>query len=309
MKRDPSPSAFAKVDLTGSLLAAGQRMLTPSDKTGEDRLFSVLLMVSLAIHLVFIFTDDFSWMTKPTPLVQEWELDADLLNDVEFSAPIKSTLPKAEPAPEAKVPAQMLPQLPKKVSIEQPKEKEEAVAEEVKPEEKPKDVPKAVEPVKAEEVPMKADEDESNRIKKEEALKRLALERLRLEDKTAKQLEAPEDDALAKIAQKLAAKKNLNAGAAGLVTGKARRYMGLLRQAVWQNYSMPEAYNLKATNLFVLVEITVGERGDLLNLAINQPSGNGIFDEATVQAVRASAPLPKPPAELAGIPILLKFTP
>jgi TonB family protein len=310
LKRDSGPTSFAKVDLTSTLLAAGQRLMTPSTQTGEDRLLSILLAVSAVVHLVFIFTDDFSWMTKPTPLVQEWELDADLISDVEFAAPPKSALPKAEPAPEARVPQEMLPQLTKKMAVEEEKQEEEAISEEAKPVEPPKDVPKAPEEVKAPDIPIKSDEDVANKIKKEDALKRLALERLRQEEKTAKTLEAPEDDPLARIARQLSTKKNLNAGAAGgPVTGKAKRYMAMLQQAVRQNYSLPEAYNLKAANLFVLVEITVGERGDLANLAVSQPSGDPMFDELTVQSVRASTPLPKPPLELAGQPILLKFTP
>jgi TonB family protein len=248
-------------------------------------------------------------MTKPTPLVQEWELDADLISDIDFATPPKSALPQAQPAPEARVPEQMLPQLPKKVALDEPKEKEEAIADEEKPEEPPKDLPKAEEEVKAKDIPLKSDEQEVNRIKKEEALKRLALERLRQEEKTAKTLEAPEEDQLARIAQQLRKKKNLNAGAAGTITGKSKKYMALLQQAIRQNYSLPEAYNLKAANIFVLIEITLGERGNLLNLQVTQPSGDVMFDELTVQSVRTSIPLPQPPAELAGAPISLKFTP
>jgi TonB family protein len=286
-----------------------QGMALPPRYHGEDRLLFSLVLVSALVHSVFLVIDDFGWVRDPTVVTEEWSMDADLVNDFERAAPAVSALPKAQEAPEAKVPDQMLPQLPKKFAVPEQAKPEEAIAEE-KVEEPPKEEAKPEAP-KEEQLNLKTEEQEVNKLTQADALKRLAMERLRLEEKTAKDVEAPERDSLARLAEEIQKRKKLNSGTFGSAAAKAKakQYGATLKQAVNANYSLPEAYNLKGANLKVLIAIAVSERGDLLDLTVNQSSGDRVFDELTVQAVRASAPLPRPPKEMAGEQIVLMFTP
>jgi TolA protein len=309
-----SPSATAAAGSApagfGSFLAAGKGFIFPHNRSGEDRLFITLVIVSAMIHLGFLLLDDFSWIHEKPVLTDEWTMDADLISDLDMSSPMKSALPKAEVAPEAKVAAELLPQLPKKFSVKEETKPEEAVAEE-----KEKEVPKEAKPdekeKKAEELNLKTENKEDNKMNQAEILKRAALMRLMAEDKLAKTNEAPENDKLARLAEELnKSQKKVNSGFASAASkGKIKKYGAMIKQAVRTNYSLPEAYNLKGANMKIMISITVGASGDLLDLDVNQPSGDQVFDELTVQAVRASVPLPKPPKELAGEAIVLVFTP
>lgn len=280
----------------------------------EDKLLLALIIVSAIVHIVILLLDGFSFLSgSQTPSMEEWSIDADLIQDFDTGAPLVSALPKAEvKAPEAKVQENMLPQLTKKVTIEDTTKPEETVADDApkpKPETK-EDVKEAEKPKEEPKINLKSD-DESNKLKKEEALKRLALENLRTQEKTAKQTEAPEEDPLARIAAEAAKRKKLNQGAiAGAATGnRHKKYGGMLDAAVRQNYSLPEVYNLKGANMKVFVNIAVNDSGQLAELSVKQSSGDPVFDELTLQAVRASVPLPKPPPDLIGQTIVLVFSP
>ncbi len=293
-----------------TLLTSGKGFLFPHNKSGEDRLFIILVIISASAHLAFLLLDNFSWIHDKPLMTDEWTMDADLITDLDMSAPAKTALPKAEVAPEAKAPTELLPQLPKKFSVKEETKPEEAVAEE-KEKEIPKDVKPAEKEKKAEDLQIKTENKEDNPLTAAQILKAAALERLKMEDKVAKTTEAPEQDKLARFAEELnKSKKKVNSGFASPASkGKVKQYGALLRQAVMQNYSLPEVYNLKAANLKVLFSITVGENGDLIDLEVNQSSGDQVYDELTVQAVRASVPLPRPPKELVGVAFGLIFTP
>ncbi len=294
----------------GSLMSAGKGFIFPHNRSGEDRLFITLVIVSALLHLGFLLLDDFSWIHEKPVLTDEWTMDADLISDLDMTTPPKTALPQAEIAPEAKVPAELLPQLPKKFSVKEETKPEEAVAEE-KEKEIPKDIKEAEKENKAEDLKIKTENKEDNKLEQADILKRAAIERLKALDKVDKQTEAPEQDKLARLAEELNnSKKKVNSGFASAASkGKLKQYGALIKQAVHANYSLPEAYNLKGANLKVMISITVSESGDLLDLDVNQPSGDQVFDELTVQAVRASVPLPRPPKDVAGSPFVLVFTP
>lgn len=288
----------------------------------EDRLLMLLVLASALIHLVILVMDDWRWKRDRNLIADEVAIDIDLMQDLEYVAPTVTTLPKAEvKAPEAKAPENMLPQAPKRVAVDEPQKKEE---EEPVPVEKPKEVPKE-EPKKPDEevkaAPEKKEEPKVNikqdpdaqKLALDELKKRQALDALREMQKTAKTAEAPEEDPKAQIADELA-KKNKNKPKSNLLAtaataGRHRKYGALLNAAVRQNYSLPEVYNLKGANMKVLVNIAVNDRGELAELAIEQSSGDSVFDDLTLQAVRASVPLPKPPSDLIGETITLVFTP
>lgn len=294
----------------GGLMSAGKGFIFPHNKSGEDRLFITLVIVSAMLHLGFLLLEDFSWIHEKPVLTDEWQMDADLISDLDMTPPPKSALPKAEIAPEAKAPAELLPQLPKKFSVDEETKPEEAVAEE-KEKEIPKDVKEAEKEKKVVDLNIKTDNKDDNKLKQDEILKRSAIERLKSLDKVEKQAEAPEEDKLARLAEELnSSKKKVNSGFASAASkGKLKAYGAMIKKAVDANYSLPEAYNLKGAALKVAISITVSESGDLLDLDVNQSSGDAVYDELTVQAVRASVPLPKPPKDVAGSAFLLVFTP
>lgn len=294
----------------GSMMRAGKGFIFPHNNSGEDRLFITLVFVSALLHLGFLLVDDFSWIHEKPVLTDEWTMDADLISDLDISTPMNTALPKAEIAPEAKAAVELLPQLPKKFSVKEETKPEEAVAEE-KEKEVPKDAKPAETEKKAEELNLKTENKVDNQMAQAEILKRAALERLKAEDKLAQKTEAPVQDKLARLADELSkSQKKVNSGFASAASkGKIKKYGAMIKQSVRQNYSLPEAYNLKGANMKVMISITVGANGDLLDLDVNQPSGDQVFDELTVQAVKASVPLPRPPTELAGQAIVLVFTP
>ena len=297
---EPTGTAGLSARLGGALTRAG----------GEERLLMALIIVSAGVHLLVLLAGSFSWTRSKPPLADEWEMDADLVTDLDNGAPRQSALPRAVKAPVAKAPQELLPQLPKKFVVPEASKPEDVVAEKPVKTPPPKAPPAPAPPKPAEPVKIKTDAVDANKIKASEVLKRAALERLRLEEKTAKTAEAPALDKLARIAEELNKKTKVNSGfASSFSKGKARQYGALLKRAVRQNYSLPEAYNLKGVHIKVAISITVSERGDLMGLSVNESSGDPSFDALTMQAVKASVPLPKPPEELAGQPILLVFTP
>jgi TonB family protein len=277
-------------------------------RSGEDRLVWGFVVLSAAVHFLVVVMGALSWFHSKPPISNEWTMDADLVTDLDMSAPAKTALPDAAKAPEAKAPVQLLPQLPTKFAVKEPTKPDEAILKEKAPEPAPKEAKPVEQPKPAEPVAIKTENKDDNKMDQADILKRAALERLRQEEKTAKTTEAPEKDPYAQLAEVLQKEKTAGFGSAA-AKGRINRYGALLYKAVRANYSLPEAYNLKGSSLKVVVEITVGERGDLQDLAVKQSSGDTAFDELTLQAAKASAPFPKPPQELAGVPIGLVFTP
>lgn len=279
---------------------------------GEDRLVQVFCVLSLALHLVVLFIGPISWLRNKPVVNNEWSMDVDLLSEVALPPPPSSALPQAAPAPAAKAPPELLPQLPKTFTVKQATKAEEAVAEVKEPPKlEPKTAPVAPEPKKAEETPpIRPQENHDNEVALKELQKRKALDALRQQEKTAKTTEAPEDSPLARLAEQLdKSRKADSAFGSASSKGRVKSYLALLRQAVRSNYSVPEAYHLQEGSLRVTIAITLSDSGQLLDLQVKDSSGNGAFDDLTVQAVKASVPFPKPPAEVAGEAISLVFTP
>ncbi|MBM4253369.1 MAG: TonB family protein [Deltaproteobacteria bacterium] len=276
----------------------------------QDRLLWFFIGVSTIIHTFVLAVGSWQILNQsPKINMDEWSMDAEIMADFEASAPSKTTLPQAELRPEAKVPVQMLPQLPQKFSV-----KDEPKPEDLLPE--PAPTPQPVKPAEAkaeqpqpkpQDLPVKTDNKTDNQLAAAEILKRAALERLRAEQKTAKTLQAPEKDAVARLGEALR-KDGPTAGSA-VAKGKMNAYRSRLSQAIRRNYAVPEALGIKGTALSVVLIISVSENGELIELRVKEPSGNQAYDDDTVRAVRASVPLPRPPTEFVGQPIAVAFSP
>ncbi len=275
-----------------------------SPDIGEDRLVGRFIVTSLAAHGFVLILNQLDLMPRVDFSEDEWEIRADLISDLDLSAPEKTELPNAKEAPEAAVPANMLPQLTKKFKVDEDTVADEGMTEE--PEAKVAETPKKVE--EKEKLNVKADPDEMNVLKKAEALRRLAMERLRKE-KTAEELQAEKASALAKLRDDAALSRKPNSGGAEGSGLALQKYRSMVQAAVRRHYALPEAYNLRNAELSVVIAIVVNERGDLVSTKIEKPSGDSVFDELAFEAVKKSAPLPKPPADQAGEWIHLKFSP
>lgn len=309
-------SSPIKAELTGSFPIPRRGRPLPVTRSGQDWLLAGFLVMSASLHVVFVLVEDFSVFGEPTPLIEEWAMDAEIVTDIDFGAPPESALPDAQKAPEAKAPEDMLPQLPKKFAINEALPEEEVTPDEmVEPTKELEKVEKKieekkVEPKKIEEVKAKPDDDEQNRLKKSEALERLMKEKLRQDKKIAKNTQAPLDDPIARLSNEVLKRKTLNSGAySGRASAQAQKYGGRLNLAITRNYTLPSVYNYKDRKLAVQVDVVVAENGDLRSLKVTQASGEAAFDDFVVEAVKASAPLPPPPKELLGKQITLSFTP
>lgn len=307
-------AAAPEVATESGLRRFGRTVVVPwwrEVRSTEDRLFRFFVVVSALFHFGVVAVQGVSfWLTRKT-LLEEWTMDADLLPDLESGAPLKSALPDAKPADDPKVSDRILPQLTKKFAIDEKPPEEKTF------EEKSDTKPVAKDEKKVEQQPEKSttmarqDEDEQNRLKKDEALKRLALESLRQQNKVDKEAKA-ETAGDPKLADKSSASaKDINTGAVMGIPNRSAfsRYRSLLAAAVRRNYVLPEAYNFKSANIRVAFTIVVTESGQLADLKVEESSGDQVFDDLTLQAVKSSVPFPPPPADLAGQAITIQFTP
>lgn len=286
------------------------RKQTPiwSLKNFDDRLVIVFFGVSILGHTLFFVVEGLDIFSHRKVMVEEWVMDAEIISDIDFAASDRSAIDNAKEAEEVKVRENLLPQLTKTFSVKEDTVPEETVAEEKIVEEKKEEKKEAAKPEKTEDLKIQTKNKEDNKLDQREAKKRLAMQALIDSNKTAKtnEAEVSSDDIANKILN------NLKGGVAG---GSARgkqiigQYVGMVRRAVHGNYSLPDAYNLKGAAMEVTLLIVVSARGDITKLEIEKGSGDRVFDDLTINAVKASSPLPKPPEELVGEKIYLNFKP
>lgn len=278
----------------------------------QDNLFYVFLGLSALLHGVMFFVDGFAWLNEKPPIMEEWAVDAEIITDIDWTVPDASVLPKAEVAEKAAVPDNMLPQLPKKFQIKEEIKPDIKPIDTKTPDKKVEDLAKEKAQVKKDlDIKVKKNPDEANKIAKLEALERLKKEQLRLDQKKSDKEKTEIKDDLARIAQDISRRMNKSAGSFGspVAKARARKYQGIIQMAVRRNYALPEAYNLKNADMKAIIEIIVNEGGNLMKLKMYKSSGDQVFDELALKAVKASVPLPKPPKELVAQTILLNFTP
>lgn len=287
------------------LFAFARLLRSRLDKKNEVELFRLFVIVSFTIHFVFFLGQGLKLLGQRRQIVEEWAIDADLLVDANSGAPRDSALPDAAKAEEAKVSERMLPQLPKQFAVENeqaPRDKTFTEQDEkAGPEKKLED---------AKNLSRTQDEaDEKNRLKKDDALRRLALEKLRQESKLSKKTEAPAADSTRlQDDTKDASALNTGVSQGSLSASEANRYRARLQAAIRRNYSIPETLKFKTVSPVTLA-IELSESGYLVSSKVEESSGDAYFDELALQAAKASVPLPPPPSALVNQKILFKFTP
>lgn len=273
---------------------------------GEAKVFRRFLVASIGIHVAILLLDQFGLLDYSLPLHDDWA-SVEVEMDLGISGASDTSLPKAKQNEEAAVPQNMLPQLPKNFAIRDGAQQEPGEAEPKLDAPKENEVKEAQEDKPDQPLNLNQDENEKNLLEKNDALRRLALEKLR-KQKQAEELQAQKSDALARLKQD---KENQSVAQDGSVgSGLARQqYVGALRKAVSKHYAIPEAYNLKDANLNVIIAISVDERGELLSSKIHQPSGDEVFDQIALKALKDAVPLPRPPNDQIGQVIYVKFSP
>ncbi len=252
----------------------------------EKHLLRGSFVLFLALHLAALLVIP---LLKPVPLPEEISIDIDLLPDHLVLADTSSTeKPKS---------VNMLPQLPKKFVLQKPLplpiDPEPAPAQTKQPP-KPKHKP-------VENISEHTTHREENVLKVNEALQRLALDKLR----SQKRQEKKRTKALSQKMQKAITNLSKLKGRGTLLSN----YQTALRIAIRRNFILPDIYDLKNANIEAKLEIRVDSRGNLLQMRLIKSSRNKIFDDLAMAAVRNSSPFPIPPAELVNKTIYVNLTP
>ncbi|MGE0172034.1 MAG: cell envelope integrity protein TolA [Oligoflexales bacterium] len=272
----------------------------------EEQWVKFCLAVSVVSHIIFFSVDQFKLFEDAEPIVAEWTMDTELLSESELGAVKETSLPKAKEAEEEAVP-NLLPQLPKKFSLDQP----EKIEETADPEEAEKAEAKEGKDEKSKEKNKTLNqEDESNKIAKNDALKRLALEKIRQQQKEAStEVKAQSADDVSRVRDKLADMESGSAKSPGLGAAReATLYGAKLYKAIRRQYSIPETFKASGAKLKVILQLRVNGRGQLDLLEVYESSGDPVFDEYTLQAAKNAAPFEPPPETQAGKNIHVQFS-
>ncbi len=272
----------------------------------EDRWIFGLVVVSMAMHIVFLSVDKGWFGVYHRPVLEEMSIEADLFVGDLTTGAEKSALPNAEKAEEMAVPQNMLPQLSKTIQVEErSKEESPELVESTKKDDHVQSE-KNFEQKKDELITLPKTNDDANKITQEDALRRLAIERLKTLEKTSKKFQAEQKSAIAKLKQDVAA----TGGSQGNLGGDYRNvYVGKLRSHIKPCYALPTGYQVQSANMKVGIAIVVAENGSLVSAQVTEPSGDRVFDELAFKAIQNCSPLPAPPKSLAGLAILSYFKP
>lgn len=275
----------------------------PVGMPADHRYFSKILGATLLLHvLVLTLNPDWFFSMPIVNLEESIAVDADFMSDITLNSPQENALPNAKKSEDVAVPSNLLPQLPKKFEVEeQLKTEEKSLAD--KKEQDIADEAAKKQTVPGEKLESQKTQDDPNKVSKEDLLKRLAVERLKQQNKVDKQMKA-QKDALAKLKEELVAKdanKNSSLGVAvGVGAIRAKNYADLLRAAVKRNLYLPKTFEYDRAQLVTQLSVVLNARGELVDVRLAKSSGNVAYDQAAIAALQNSVPLPQPPSEFVG---------
>ena len=244
----------------------------------EKKLFKFFFVFFFALHVVAILAVPLSSFLAP--IEKEVSFAVDILPETVIPAPTNET---------TKPDNSMLPQLPKKFAI-----KSEQLTSLPKT-----TLAKTNANEQSDEVI--ANNDDTNLIKAKEALKRLALERLRSQKKQETKKQRVLTSQMQKALLNISSVKNSDA--------VRSKYQTVLRVFIRRNFILPDIHDLKNADIKVKLEIKINDKGYLSKMRIIQSSNNKIFDELAASAVKNSSPFPTPPRELIEQNIIIILTP
>lgn len=251
------------------------------------------MLLALAVHAAFfgLIVFGVSWQNRPAP-----PLEAELWRDLPPVQPAKFAQPAPAPEPEPPKPEPPKPEPPKP--------------------EPPKPVPPKPEPAKVE--PPRPDpaiaekrerekkeqekRDRLEREKKEKLEKQKAEETRQKAEEAKKKREAEEADRKRKAEEEKArvakARAEAEAKAAAEAVAAARQteinqWRGRIRDKIRGRANVPDTVTGKPE---IEVRITLLPGGEVLDIRMEKSSGNKIYDDAILRAIRSASPLPVPPA-------------
>lgn len=267
----------------------------------------IFIGASFGLHILVFILSFFKFFSPPTPIIQEWAMDTELLTEDELGSAHKTVIPKAEKDKEILVPDNQLPQLTKTFTVQEKTKEEEGLVEEKKPEKIEEGLPK---PDTATDGQEHVKPDVTTKLKKSEALERLVREKLK--DKTRpnnRRLTAEDNTDLAQIRDLLKDKGSTpkTGGIAGLSDNQ--KYQGYLTGIIRRNYQLPTTYQLQKSNMHAILAIQIDASGGLRDVEVNESSGDNQFDDYCIATVNKSAPFDPPPEALAGATILVECKP
>jgi len=262
----------------------------PSEKPRQPgRIRAVLL--ALGVHAAFfgLIVFGVSWQNRPAP-----PLEAELWKDL---PPVKAAKP-AEPAPAPEPPA---PEPPKPEPPKPAPPKPEPPKPEPAKVEPPRPDPAIAEKRERE----KKEQEKRDRLEREkkEKLERQKAEETRQKAQEAKKKrETEEADRKRKAEEEKVrvakAKADLEAKAAAEAVAAARQteinqWRGRIRDKIRGRANVPDTVTGKPE---IEVRITLLPGGEVLDIRMEKSSGNKIYDDAILRAIRSASPLPVPPA-------------
>lgn len=243
------------------------------------------LLLALVVHGAFFALIVFgvSWQSRPTPPLQ-----ADLYKELPVGKPAPPPAPeppKLEPEPPKPEPPKLDPPKPVPPKAEpkpEPPRPDPAIAEKKERERKEKERKERLEREKQEKLE-KQREDEARRRREAEQVEK----KRKAEEDKARQAKA-RAEAQAKAAAEQAARE-----AASARDREIGGYRDRIRDKIRGRANVPDTVTGKPV---VAVRITLLPGGEVLDIRVEKSSGNRIYDEAILRAIRSASPLPVPPA-------------
>jgi TonB family protein len=120
-------------------------------------------------------------------------------------------------------------------------------------------------------------------------------------------MRAPTKAEVAELRDRLAAAGIVGGGGSG--AGPFQKCRAMITAMMREAYSMPDAYNIRGQKMEVILHARLAQNGSLVKSEIAQPSGNDVFDNYALKALRDAAPFPEDCKEVAGETITFRFRP
>ena len=162
-----------------------------------------------------------------------------------------------------------------------------------------------------EKIPTKKD-SEAIKLEKDKSTQKQALEKLKQMDaleKLEKQVEKENKQKAIDEVKKNVVKGNVLASGSdlkGLNQIQAESYRGEVQRHMKKNWEIP--HYIKKTNLITEVLVKFDSNGVIISKTIVKSSGNSSYDDAVLEAIDRSSPVPPPPSKFSTIASAEGFT-
>lgn len=281
----------------------------------ESGLIRKLIIASVVVHIAFFVVDLSGLIDPPQLKLEELAIETDFISEQDLKEQSAKAIPKAKPNPELAVDKKTLPQLPKVFKIKEQQKPDAPEGETTTEAAEPKKADKVDKVVEEQTKPETQKTDpkpiDALELSKKDALRRLALERLRtdknIKNKTSPSApkDTPEVGVKGKDASNKALQQVLTAGA---ISAADKKTYGLrLKRFISPKYNIPFTFKTGREFLEVTVGFVLESNGRLNKIRVTKGSGNRRFDEHVLKILQAITTYPRPPLDLAGREFELNF--